>query len=75
MPSKETAKASAQRYVVRTAAVAAGTWTATLTLVAAAPAAIVEGVIVIVEPVGPPLAERFTAPGNVEPLEGAILKL
>lgn len=59
---------------MRTAAVAAGTWTATLTLVAAAPAAIVEGVIVMVEPAGPPLAERVTAAGKVDPLEGAMLK-
>ena len=66
---------SAQAWDVPTAAWAAGTWTVTVTSVAPAPAAIDGGVIVIVEPVGPPLAERATASGNVDPVEGAMLRL
>ena len=58
-----------------TEAVAAGTWTLNATDVAPAPAAMDAGVIVMVDPTGPPLAERATTAGKVDPAEGAMVRL
>ena len=74
IPSKGNIKPSAQAVAWPTIALVAGTWTATVTLVAPAPAVIVCGVIVIVAPAGAPLAESVTAAGNTVPVEGAIVK-
>ncbi len=69
------AKPSAQNLDLgAVAALVAGTWMATVTLVDPAPATIVRGVIVIVEPVGPPLAESVTAAGKVDAAEGAMVR-
>ena len=73
-PIKGSARPIVQALDVRTDAMAAGTCTATVTLVAAAPAAMVCGEIVIVEPAGPPLAESVTA-GSTAPVEGAMVRL
>ena len=59
IPISGTQRPSAQAWDVRTAA-RAGTWTVTVTSVDPAPAAMVGGLTVIVEPVGPPLAESET---------------
>ena len=68
------ARQRAQLVELRTAALAAGTWTATVTSVASAPAAMVRGVMVMVAPAGPPVAASVTAAGSTDPLDGAIVR-
>src|SRR5690242_14726132 len=74
IPSNGKKTASAQLLELRTAALAAGTWTTTVTSVAPAPAAMVRGVMVMVDPAGPPLAESVTAAGIAEPVLGAMVR-